>query len=91
MAKKVRSIPSGKRLAVLALYLLAGTITATGAYFSFITAVNGVSFPVLSSQVPGFVFGLIIVYLGLRYLLAVHNLQKQVYQSSVTFAWRNFY
>jgi len=84
------TIPRAKAAAVALLYLGAASIAAAGAALAIVWAVNGVSFQVMSSRVPGALFGAVIAFLGVRYLLAVGRLKQRVFCESAHFSWDNF-
>jgi len=79
-----------KRTAIMTLYVASILITLAGVFFAVFSAVNGISIPVLSSEIPGAVFGVVIAFLGIRYLLSVRKLKAEVYKSTSTFSWSNF-
>lgn len=79
-----------KRMIVFALYFFAGAIALSGAFFSVYTLLNQISFGVLNTTVPGAVFGLIVVYFGLRSIFSVRKLQPQLLREDARFSWSNF-
>ncbi|HPE16415.1 MAG TPA: hypothetical protein PK597_05615 [Oscillospiraceae bacterium] len=83
-------VEKGKIIAISALFLVSAVIVALGAAFSIYCVCNGVEFYVLTSRVPGVVFGLAVMFLGVRYILAVRRLKKEVYKPTSEFSWRNF-
>ena len=79
-----------KLLPIITLYVVSIIIILIGTTFSIFSLVNNVTLPVLSSQIPGAVFGAIMIFLGLRYLLSVNKLRREVFKSTTVFSWRNF-
>ncbi len=79
-----------KRTAIMTLYVASILITLAGAFFAVFSAVNGIKIPVLSSEIPGAVFGVVIAFLGIRYFLSVSKLKAEVYKTTSTFSWSNF-
>ncbi|WP_010247651.1 hypothetical protein [Acetivibrio cellulolyticus] len=80
-----------KKIFVMAgLFILATSITLLGFALSIFSLINNISFTVLSSQIPGFVFGLAITFLGARYFLAVKKLKVEVFKEETHFSWSNF-
>ncbi len=79
-----------KVLAIWTLYSASLVIILIGVAFGVYSLVNGISIPVLSSQIPGVVFGAVIAFLGARYFLSVRKLKSEVYKSTSTFSWSNF-
>jgi hypothetical protein len=61
-----------------------------GAFYGTFSAVNDISLKVLNSSVPGLVFGLVIVYLGLRYFFMVSKFKVDFLSSKAKFSWSNF-
>ena len=80
----------GKVISVAVLFAISIIIMLSGATFSIYSYVNNVNLKVLSSSVPGLVFGLVITFLGVRYFLAVKKLKIEVYKKSSKFSWGNF-
>jgi len=79
-----------KLTAIWTLYVVSIVIILIGAAFSVYSLVNNISIPVLTSQIPGVVFGVVVVFLGARYFLSVRKLKAEVYKSTSTFSWSNF-
>lgn len=75
---------------IAALFVTALLIVIAGVMFSIYSVVNNISFTVLNSQVHGAVWGVVIIFLGVRYLLSVQRLKSEVYKSTSTFSWSNF-
>lgn len=69
---------SVKGAAVLGLSILAGLITASGAVLTVCSIVYNAHFQVMTSSVHGAVFGLVVLFLGLRYCLAVRKLKREI-------------
>ena len=92
MKKHVYSPYVGKEkiIAIWTLYVASLGITLVGLSFGVYSLVNNISIPVLTSQIPGVVFGVVIAFLGVRYYLSVRKLKAQVYKSTSTFSWSNF-
>lgn len=84
------AIEREKVISVLALYAVSILIILTGAFFSAISLINNIYLPVLSSQVPGAVFGIVVLFLGIRYYISVKKLKAEVYKSTAKFSWSNF-
>lgn len=80
----------GKIFAIYGLYTFAAIIAITGVIFSIYSLINNVSFPVLNTNIPGVVFGLVVTFLGVRYFLSVNKLKSEVYKKSSKFSWSNF-
>lgn len=80
----------GKRCAVILLMTVAVIITVLGAIFGVYTLINNVTYKVLSTDVPGFIFGAVIVFLGVRYCLSTIKLYKKISQEHRPFSWANF-
>jgi hypothetical protein len=77
----------------LTLTLLFGSslfIIFLGMFFCAFSFFNNVSFKVLNSQIPGVIFGLLVMYLGIRYYLSVCRLKEEVNKSTSEFSWNNF-
>lgn len=83
-------VRSGKITAIFALYAVAILITLAGVAFCAYSLIFDVQLPVLQTQVPGAVFGAVIAFLGVRYVLAVGKLKAEVYKPTSRFSWRNF-
>lgn len=87
VSKKV-NVTSGKIISIIILYSLSIAISLSGAFFAVYSILINLNIKVLNTHVPGFVFGLIVLYLGIRYLLLVNKLKKDVYKSK-GFVWEN--
>ena len=85
-----QSVKKEKRVLIALLYVVAVAIILLGASFCVYSVINNVQFAVLSSSIPGFVFGLVVIFLGVRYVFSLTKLKAEVYKSSSGFAWSNF-
>lgn len=88
--KKQVEITKGKIISVWALYILSIVIIISGTIFSLYSLKFNVSMPVFNSTIPGIIFGIVIIFLGVRYLLSVRKLKAEVYKKSSKFSWSNF-
>jgi len=78
-----------KIITVNLLFVLSAGITLSGAFFAVYSLFFNISFKVLNTTVSGTIFGLIVLYLGIRYFLMVKKLRKEVYGTSSKFNWNN--
>jgi hypothetical protein len=86
-----REVPDRKKKGILlGLYLMTLIIFFLGVYFSAFSMLNQITFHVLSAEVPGFVFGLLVAYLGIRNYFQVSKFKTQFYKSTASFSWKNF-
>ena len=90
--KNQTSAPVGREkiIPIITLYIISGVIILIGTAFGVFSLINNITLPVLSSQIPGAVFGAVMVFLGIRYLLSVRKLSAEVCKSTSTFSWSNF-
>lgn len=87
---KSNEVNKTKAVSIMVLRLLAITIILAGASFSLYSIIYGISLMVLNNSIPGAVFGLVILFLGIRYLLSVQKLKAEVYKPTSNFSWSNF-
>lgn len=80
----------GKMATVAALFTATVVITASGVWFCVYSVMNNISFNILNNNVPGFVFGLLVTYFGVRNFLLVNKLSKEILKDSAYFSWSNF-
>lgn len=85
-----QAVSRDKVLVIVALYTVSALIFLFGAFLSIMSIEENFSIPVLSSQIPGAVFGVVISFLGIRYMLSVGKLKAEVYKSESKFSWSNF-
>lgn len=79
-----------KIFAISALYVTASAIMISGALFSAFSIMHNITFRVLTTNVHGAIFGLVVFYLGLRYFLSIQKLKNEVYKNTSRFSWSNF-
>jgi len=79
----------GKVAMIIILYVMSVLIILLGAGFSAYSAINGVQMQVMTSTIPGFIFGMVILFLGIRYFMSLSKLRDEVMKSS-GFSWENF-
>jgi hypothetical protein len=88
--KQTDKVITQKKVIIYFLYLGALIIIFLGAFWGTFSAVNDINLKVLNSSVPGLVFGLVIVYLGLRYFFMVSKFKPDFLKSTDKFSWSNF-
>ena len=79
----------GKVAMLVILYVLSVVIMLLGAGFCAYSAIHNVQMQVMSSTIPGFVFGMVILFLGIRYFMSLSKLREEVMKSA-GFSWENF-
>ena len=89
-SRAVTTVDTGKVAAVWLLFATAGLITLAGVAFLAYSILNGVSFTVMRTSIPGELFGAVIAFLGVRYILSVRKLRARLYATHSRFSWRNF-
>ena len=80
----------GQTLIILGLYAFSLAILFSGVFFSAYSLINDITFSVLSNNISGCVFGIMVFYLGLRGFLNVMNFHEDVKNSNAIFSWSNF-
>ena len=81
---------SKKKVLLFILFVFALAICASGVFFSVYSYVNQINFKVLNTQISGIVFGLAVLYLGIRYTVSLSDLRKELYKPTSRFSWDNF-
>lgn len=79
-----------KIITINLLYAATMIIIFLGLFFSIFSLVNHIYFKVLNSSVPGVVFGVLVLYLGIRYYFSVDKFKGELFNASSEFAWSNF-
>lgn len=92
MQSKSGSYPvdSRKKVLITILLIFALAICASGVFFTVYSYVNQINFTVINTQVSGIVFGLAVMYLGIRYTVSLADLRKELYKPTSRFSWDNF-
>jgi polyferredoxin len=83
-------IERSKTLSILFLTVLSIAIITMGLVFSVYSVLYSISFTVLNNSVHGVVFGLMVIYLGLKYFFSVKKLKIEVYKPTSRFSFNNF-
>lgn len=84
------TVTKEKFVSIMLLRLLSIMIMLAGAVLAIVSFAGGTCVTVLTSRIPGAVFGLVILFLGIRYFLSVRKLKAEVYKSDSKFSWSNF-
>lgn len=79
-----------KAVIIAALYATAILIALSGAGFTVYAFLKQIHFQVFNTSLPGFIFGLLVLYLGVRYALSVQKLKTNLYAADAQFSWSNF-
>lgn len=83
-------IDVGKKIAFLGLLTIAFLILIFGLVFSIYCFSNNITFKMMGSDVPGFIFGLAAIFLGVRYIVTLNKLKKKIEETDARFSWDNF-
>ena len=75
---------------VAVLWLFAVILTASGLGFTAFSLIRGTTVSMMGYSVSTAVFGAVAAFLGVRYLLSVGKLQREVEDSGGSFNWGNF-
>jgi membrane associated rhomboid family serine protease len=86
----ISSPEKSKVITINILFITTLIIIFSGIFFSIFSLINNIHFEVLSSSISGAIFGILVLYLGIRYYLSVTKLKEELYRSSAKFSWRNF-
>jgi hypothetical protein len=79
-----------KKVTVNILFFMSIAISLLGAFYVVYSLIFNISFKVINTDVSGAVFGLVVLYLGIRYIMMVNKLKQDVYGTSSRFTWSNF-
>jgi hypothetical protein len=90
MLPQVHNTDKQKGLILFGLYFFAAAIALSGTFFCIYSSLNNVSFQILNIEAPGMIFGLVVVYFGIRSILSVNTLKAQLYKDDAKFSWNNF-
>ncbi len=85
-----KNIDAGKRGAVIALMTGAVLITVLGVAFGIYTFINHITYQALGTEIPGFIFGAVVAFLGVRYFISTIKLAKKLAGNHEPFKWENF-
>jgi hypothetical protein len=88
--KTVNKPSKAKKTSIMILTSTAIAIISSGVFFAIYSFVNNISFKVLNTNVSGIIFGVVVIYLGIRYLMSISKLKKALFQTNSTFSWSNF-
>jgi phosphoglycerol transferase MdoB-like AlkP superfamily enzyme len=75
---------------MLVLGMISVMIILSGVAFGIYSIIYRTSFQVLNADIPGYIFGAVAVFLGIRYIKAVIAFYRSIKNSGSVFSWRNF-
>ncbi|MDP4092099.1 MAG: hypothetical protein Q8920_01930 [Bacillota bacterium] len=78
-----------KRSAYKVLFITAALIMLLGILFTIFGIVYQTSFGLVGSRIPSYVIGLVVLFLGFRYMKSLFKLKKRIDPDS-QFSWKNF-
>ena len=81
---------AGKIIAITFLYITAAIICTAGLSFTIMSFQNGIFLTILAHRLPGYVFGIVVLFLGARYMISVYRLCEELFRTNCTFSFRNF-
>ena len=84
------TVQKQKVFSIMVLFASTILIMISGLFFSIYSLIHEISFQVLTSRIHGSFFGLLVIYLGLRYFFSVKKLKSTLYTTTNEFSWNNF-
>ncbi|MEZ0536681.1 hypothetical protein ACAG39_05445 [Caldicellulosiruptoraceae bacterium PP1] len=79
-----------KRIAIATLYIFDLLIILSGFLYCIYNIQTKVKFHLFGTQVPGYIFGIVSIYIGIRNFKAVQKLNRQIISNNAKFSLRNF-
>lgn len=79
-----------KKIIIYSLYAGAIAIMCLGSYYSVYSLRNNIHFQVINTTIPGFILGILVIYLGLRNYFQVSDFKENFLKSKEAFSWSNF-
>lgn len=79
-----------KKLMIQFLYFGAFTILFSGFFFCAFSVMNDIHLKVLNTSIPGFVFGLPVIYFGIKLYFRVTKFKTELMKNHYIFNWNNF-
>jgi len=79
-----------KIISLIGLFIMSSLILISGIGFSIYSLICNTQFSVLGSQIPGYVFGIVVTFLGARYFASVLRLKSELASTGSGFSWSNF-
>jgi|GEM_PF-419191 len=88
---RINTMVDGTKVAVITVLSITSIlIILLGVAIIVYSFINDISFTVMSSNIHGAIWGLVIAFLGVRYFLSVQRLKIEVYKNTSKFSWNNF-
>lgn len=88
---RINTMVDGTKVAVITvLSVISILIILLGVAIIVYSFINDIIFTVMSSDIHGAIWGLVIAFLGVRYFLSVQKLKIEVYKNTSKFSWNNF-
>lgn len=75
---------------VLALYIFNIFILLSGVLFIIYSVYFNITFKVLNTKFPAFIFGLSVLYFAFKNFNSLKALNKTIKKSNLNFSWKNF-
>jgi hypothetical protein len=85
-----RQVDKKKVVSITLLFVFASAIVVSGLFFAVLSFIENIQFNVLNGKVHGAVFGIVVAFLGVRYLLSVKKLKEKVFAFGSKFSCSNF-
>ncbi len=79
-----------KMISLIGLFVMSSLILISGIGFSIYSLICNAQFSVFGSLIPGYVFGLVVTFLGARYFASVLRLKSELASTGSGFSWSNF-
>ncbi|HEY5562030.1 MAG TPA: hypothetical protein VIK72_09810 [Clostridiaceae bacterium] len=79
-----------KKSAIILLFGLDLLILIAGGYLTISCYINNISYKILNTSFPGFILGLVVIFLGARYFKAALKMSKNIFKNDLSFSWGNF-
>lgn len=92
MRHRFRNCPNLRKKWILVLLnLLAFFIFFLGMFFCAYSFINNLNFQVLGNSIPSSLLGILVAYLGIRYIFRMQSFEKEFLKDSSVFSWSNLH
>lgn len=79
-----------KRFAIILLVTIDILILISGIFLTISNYVNNIEYKIFNTTLPGFLLGVVVIFIGARYFRSILRMKKNIYSNNLSFSWGNF-
>lgn len=80
-----------KKWILILFYVVAFSIFFSGVFYSTYSLIYNFKFQIVGRYMPSYIVGLLVAYLGVRYIIKIRTFENEFLKETSVFSWKNLH